>query len=443
MKSLFSLLITVCFNICIVAQPLFTATNPACGGSSTITVPPNTFSSYQWNMGNGVTGTNYLPPSTTYNNTSSLYTIQRTVSSNTPFKVINSISVIHTNSFQDCAFEDANPDYYLQIKSSTGTLLHQSNINNNMNAPSNFYFSGILASASLLITIWDYDPSIFCDDDNLGTIALPANVSSGTYQTTNGNIIISLTTQNVTNATYSKTVTLQQASTTINRVCTNNGQSAVLSSSLLGSSYQWSTGATSSAITVNTAGIYRVTVSTAGGCIVTASHSVAISAKPLIACTGTALTCTNYGTSIRWKNASGVTVSNSVTFIPTAPSTYYAEYYGGGNCPRRSSGMLYPSCTIIPSSEAKTDEASEISNSNLAFSIYPNLSNTGIFYIALPSDVNLTEATMEVCDITGKILLSATKPNDNLDLSRYPSGMYFVRFSYNGNINTQKLIIDK
>lgn len=444
MKKILSFcLLVLCVFETLLAQPLFTATNPSCGGSSTIIVPPNSFSTYQWNMGNGVTGTNFLPPNTTYYNTGSFYTIQRTVTSNVPFKVISAISVLHTGSFQDCLFEDSHPDYYLQIKNTGGTVLYQSNPNNNTDAPSTFPLSGILASSSLLINVWDYDPSSFCSNDNLGTVTLPANVSSGTYQTTNGSVIISVTTQNVTTATYSRTITVQQPSIMIDKTCANNGHSVVLNLSLSGTTYEWSTGANTPSIEVSTEGDYSVTVTTSEGCSASASKSVSISTEPTVACTGTALTCTNYSSFIRWKNSTGVVVGNSTTFTPTTAGTYYAEYWGGGaNCPIMSLGIEYPSCDIAPVAIDEVN-ATESSDSQLVFNIYPNPSNTGIYAITPPRNINPMQVSIEVIDLTGKTLQPLTKLNDNLDLSSYPAGMYFVQINYNGNVSTQKLIIEK
>ena len=115
-KNTIVLFITILYCNLLLAQPLFTVLDPICGGTPTISVPSNTFGTYSWNMGNGITGTNFLPPTTTYGTVGSSYTISRTVTSNTPFGIINAITVNHTNGFQNCLGENNKPDYYLQIK---------------------------------------------------------------------------------------------------------------------------------------------------------------------------------------------------------------------------------------------------------------------------------------------------------------------------------------
>lgn len=441
MKTITILMVSLCLCLpaVLTAQPLFTASNPTCGGSSAISVPPNTFDSYSWNMGNGVTGTDFLPPTTTYNNTINTYTIQRTVSASNPFKVITAISVIHTGSFQDCAFEDSHPDYYLVIKNSSGTTLYITPINNNMDAPSTFNLSGILASTALLITVMDYDPSSFCANDNLGTVSLPADPSSGTYQTSNYSVIISITTQLVTTLSHTQTITVMPILMDISETCANDGLSAVLSSDLIGSSYYWSNGANTASISVNTGGTYSVTVTTTGGCWATAGKTINFSEQPIVACNGIMLTCTNYTSSIRWRNSSGTIVSNTATFTPTTSGTYYAEYWAG-SCPVTSLGISYPNCTTIPTGI----EDENIDNEKLTeFTAYPNPSTTGIFAFKLPNNIPTTDIMIEVFDITGKAILPMRSFDNYLDLSQYSNGVYIARYYYDDKTSTQKLVVAK
>ena len=427
------------------AQPLFTvASNVICGVAPTISVPSNTFNTYSWNMGNGVTGNAFLPPNTIYSGVGTNYTISRTVTASNPFKVISSISVLHTGGFQNCSFEDSHPDYYLVIKNSAGTTLHTTPVNSNIDAPSLFNLSGILANASLLVTVMEYDPSTFCVNLNMGTVALPANVNSGNYQTSSGSVIISVTTQMVTSATYSKVVTVSSPTMTINRTCATSGLAATLSPSLSGTAYQWSNGANTSSIAVNTAGTYSVTVTTSSGCTAKASSAVAFSPKPLVSCNGTSLTCTNYTSFIRWLNSSNVVVSNSLTYTPTVSGTYYAQYWAGSNCPVKSSGINYPTCTIVPSIIATTTEtAMDNRNTNTVLNITPNPSATGIFHLSLPAGTSPTDVKMEVMEITGKTLLPLRWFENRLDLSQYPNGIYLLRWEYAGNTATQKLLITR
>ncbi|MBC7695808.1 MAG: VCBS repeat-containing protein [Burkholderiales bacterium] len=114
-----------------------------------------------------------------------------------------------------------------------------------------------------------------------------------------------------------------------NSICLGN--STIINVSNLGiSSYNWSTGATTSSIsvtpTVNT--IYSLTATTTGGCMSTAVKTISVSTiTPTISISGTNTVCVNSSSTFTSTGASTYTWSNgaittSVVFSPTTTTNY-------------------------------------------------------------------------------------------------------------------------
>lgn len=82
-----------------------------------------------------------------------------------------------------------------------------------------------------------------------------------------------------------------------------------------GGTYQWSTGASTASITVNTAGVYTVTVTAANGCTDVASRTLVISASagPAVVITGNDTICPSATTSL--------TASGGVSYVWSTGST--------------------------------------------------------------------------------------------------------------------------
>ena len=138
------------------------------------------------------------------------------------------------------------------------------------------------------------------------------------------------------------------------------GGSVTLTSSP-GTSYLWSTGATTSSITVTSAGSYTVKVTNSGGCQSTSSAIIvavnALPATPTITadgpttfCTGGSVTLTSSpGTGYLWSN--GATTS-SIT-VSTAGS-YTVRVTNGNGCQSASSVAIIITVNSLPSTPAIT-----------------------------------------------------------------------------------------
>lgn len=189
----------------------------------------------------------------------------------------------------------------------------------------------------------------------------------GTYSWSNGTAIIGTTsTINVTSpGTYSVTVTSSSGCTaTASQVITQNislpvvGISAptttvltcaTISISLTatgGGSYSWSNGTaiigTTSSITVNTPGIYTVSVTGANGCTASAVQNITqnISAPnvtitppttTILTCTATNINLIASGGSYSWSNGTSV-VGTSAILAVSVPGTYTVTVTGGNGC---------------------------------------------------------------------------------------------------------------
>jgi gliding motility-associated-like protein len=234
---------------------------------------------------------------------------------------------------------------------------------------------GCTASATVRVTVNSspqvaLPPAFYC----LGhTTVLDAGNPGSSYLWSNGQ-----TTQQInvgTSGLYSVVVTAPNgcpgtASTTVSEagnlqalptadiVCA--GETAVLNAGNPGSSYQWSTGATTQTISVTTAGTYLVTVTDAFGCSATMNHIVSINPLPVPSftaapgCAGSPITFINrstvnggsIGQSV-WSFGNGsFSNSPSPTFTYPTDGTYQIGLTVTGNngCSASTTGSV----TIFP-----------------------------------------------------------------------------------------------
>ena len=177
-----------------------------------------------------------------------------------------------------------------------------------------------------------------------------------------GTYFLTVTEANGCSSTCSKTITVNPlpvcAITGGNAICL--GQSTQLCTTPVpGATYQWSTGATTNCITVNTAGTYFLTVTDANGCSSVCNQTVAVNPLPLCVITGGNAICQGQSTQLCTSPVPGATYlwSNGATtncITVNAAGTYFLTVTASNGCSSVCSQTVtinpLPNCAISGSS---------------------------------------------------------------------------------------------
>ncbi len=197
----------------------------------------------------------------------------------------------------------------------------------------------------------------------------------GTYAWSTSATTAAITVSPTSQTTYTVTVTASGCSATASRIvnvnslppasispataAVCNGASTVITASG-GTSYAWSTTATTAAITVSPTSptTYTVTVTNANNCSATASRLVSVNTPPTASispasstiCNGASTTLTaSGGTSFLWSTAS---TNAAITVSPTSQTTYSVTVTDANLCTGSASRVVNvntpPTATIVP-----------------------------------------------------------------------------------------------
>jgi len=221
---------------------------------------------------------------------------------------------------------------------------------------------------------------------------------------------------------------------------TNLGTSgSVTLTSSTATAYLWSTGSSSNAINVTTAGSYRVTITGSNGCKATSAAKTVTSssctppAVPTISSNpntttllnGQTITLTSSDPTGGWLWSTGAT-TRSITV--TTGGTYSVKSYNGGNCFSTS----LPVTIYLIYSTRMAGNGETASSINGLFT-YPNPSN-GQFHLSFNCEKE-QECMINVYDLSGRMVLekniSAIEGNNLVEVnaSSLTSGMYLMRLS--------------
>ncbi|WP_338870094.1 putative Ig domain-containing protein [Spirosoma sp. SC4-14] len=184
-----------------------------------------------------------------------------------------------------------------------------------------------------------------------GTYSVTLTSGSGCTATANASVQADQTAPSVSITPTSTTLTCANPSATL----TANGTGSVL----------WSTGETTSAITVSEAGTYSVTLTSGSGCTATASASVqADQTAPSVSITptSTTLTCANPSATLTANGTGSVLWSTGETtsaITVSAAATYSVTLTSGSGCTATASASVQadqatPSLSITPTSTTLT-----------------------------------------------------------------------------------------
>jgi hypothetical protein len=259
-------------------------------------------------------------------------------------------------------------------------------------------------------------------------ISTPAASTNYTVSTTVNGCLGSATSSVVANIT---TVTI--AGNTA--ICV--GQTANLTASGA-NTYTWNTSATTTSISVTPTTNTTYTAmgtNTTTGCMGQAAQTVTVNALPTVSVSSSAsLICTGQTASLTASGATTYSWNTSATtsviaVSPTVSTSYTVTGTDANTC--SNSVVITQSVSNCTGINANT-----ISQNGLL--VYPN-PNTGLFTIELN---NGSVKTIQVMDLTGRIVLANTTSNDKIDfnISTLSNGVYYVKVQSNNSVEVIKIV---
>lgn len=217
-----------CISAHAIAQPLFQIPKPTCQSVPISVITPDIFATYHWDFGNGVTANTYAPPIVQYASAGD-YTISLTVTSPTPFRVIDSVIItqLHPTSWVGSGgcLQEGLPDIFLEYLHFTTLSPYwvRSPIQDGVWTPVKFKVTGVLTNAVFPLTIWDKDDGFWCGaSDFLGEINVPANTTGGQFSDPGHQMILTIKTKMVTSTTYSQSFPVNESPAQPVIICEND-----------------------------------------------------------------------------------------------------------------------------------------------------------------------------------------------------------------------------
>jgi len=226
---------------------------------------------------------------------------------------------------------------------------------------------------------------------------------------------------------------------------------AVTLTSSSASSYSWSTGATTRAVSINSQGSYRVTVTGTNGCKATSSD-IAIRANgctppPVPVITASASTIITSGQTVTLTSslAGGYLWSNGSTarsITVSAGGIYTVRAYNAGGCYTTS---LPAPVTVLQARAKNSENVTE--NSESKVSVYPNPVKDDLNVVFNASENK--SYNIRLIDITGRTIKEQTlesvagENKIQFDVTTLPGGIYFAWIISDGKKETVKVIVDR
>lgn len=256
---------------------------------------------------------------------------------------------------------------------------------------------------------------------------------SNTYSVT-GTDLVGCTGTAALSVTVNPLPTLTLAVTGNTLICGTTGTNVI--SATGANTYSWSTSATTPSInpTTTVTTVYSVVGTATTGCSSSQATTITVVPNPVVsAVSSTSLLCIGQTASLTASGASSYVwnTPSTSTVIAVSPTvtTSYTVTGTTNNC---------SASAVITQSVASCAGIKENSNSSLGVAIYPN-PNNGEFTIELNN--GLTK-TIEVMDVTGRIVLTNTTLNDklNMNATNLAAGVYYVKIKSNNAFEIVKIV---
>ncbi len=229
---------------------------------------------------------------------------------------------------------------------------------------------------------------------------------------------------------------------TQNSICGNNCNGTATITDSVGVppySYMWSNGATTQTVTGLCAGVYTVSVTDGGGSVTEGSVTIDGPQAIQITATTTNASCSTCNTGTATVNANGGTPpynyewSNGAT-TNSIDSLMQGEYY---LTVTDSSG-----CVVFDTMAVGFDVGvNQLAVGNRQFSVFPNPANETITVILQQAQNDIAEITIE--NYLGQAIQTLQITNNQkqtINISNYPSGMYFIKCFDGNELRVLKLV---
>ncbi|MDO9001135.1 MAG: GEVED domain-containing protein [Bacteroidota bacterium] len=205
-------------------------------------------------------------------------------------------------------------------------------------------------------------------------------------------------------------------------------------------SYTWNTTATTNSISVtpSVTTSYTVIGENTPGCSDTQTVTITVDPTPTISVTSspgltlcpgfsTTLTASSSVNDYTWSPGNFTTAAISVT--PAISTVYNVATTSSLGCTTNTNVTVF----VVVCTGLLNNTTLE----NVTF-IYPN-PNTGLFTIETN---NLSIKTIEVMDLTGRVLTSSNTSSDKVDfdINRFANGIYYVKIQSNNSVEVYKII---
>lgn len=206
------------------------------------------------------------------------------------------------------------------------------------------------------------------------------------------------------------------------------------SNSIIGDTYDWSTGETTETINVNQTATISLEVTNAAGCSENAQIEVTFFNSPTIDAGSDTLVCENY-----FPLNLDVTSSATAILWNTGATTNTIQILVGGNYFVTATST--DGCVLSDSILVEVDACLGINEQTISFNLYPNPANQ---YVSLVSSFETT-IEIEILNTAGQLVYSDhfLGKEKQISTSAFESGVYFVKISTENQQILKRLTIIK